>query len=111
MDNGTRPVMKRQILFVGCSLGIGFVLTFLVGFLIGFIINMIILIAVALYIRKKRLKALRKSGFWDETIGLGGAQSFGEEYIKLKYLCLVCGSEVSDRTCETCGSHMKKPVF
>jgi len=108
MDNRLKPVLKRQLLFVGVSLGISLVSTYFFGFLIGFTLNIVLFIAVVFYIRRKEMKALGLFGFGDEKIG--GDSSTGG-YRKLNYLCLLCGTKVSGRKCLKCGSRMKKPVF
>jgi hypothetical protein len=100
-NNDIKPVLKRQILFVAFSIGLSLVLTFFIGFLIGIVINMAIFTAVAFYIRRSRLITSKKSGFSGKTIGQG--QGISRKGMKLKYLCLVCSSEVSDVTCKTCG--------
>ncbi|MGC2429154.1 MAG: hypothetical protein WA421_19125 [Nitrososphaeraceae archaeon] len=108
MDNRLKPVLKRQLLFVGASLGISLVSTYFFGFLIGFTLNIALFIAVIFYIRRKQMKALGLFGFGDEKVG---GPSFTGGYRKLNYLCLLCGTKVSGKKCGKCGSHMKKPVF
>jgi DNA-directed RNA polymerase subunit RPC12/RpoP len=38
----------------------------------------------------------------------GGYSNAG---VKIKYVCLSCGSEVKGTKCGKCGSNMKKPQF
>jgi hypothetical protein len=107
MDSTLKPVLKRQLLFIGASLGIGLVLTYFFGFLIGYILNMAIFIGVMFYIRRRQINALRSFGFSNERIG--GGHTNGS--VKLKYVCLSCGAEFKGSRCSKCGSNMKKPLF
>ncbi len=107
MDSTLRPVLKRQLLLIGVSLGVGLLVTYLTGsVLIGLGVNIAVMIGVIFYIRRKQLGALRSLGFGDETAGgrYGGTG-------KLKYVCLSCGAEVKGARCGRCGSNMKKPLF
>lgn len=108
MDNNLKPVLKRQLLFVGGSLGLSLISTYFFGFLIGLTLNIVLFIAVIFYIRRRQMKALRLFGFGDEKVG---GRSFIGGYGKLNYLCIVCGTKVSGRKCRKCGSNMKKPIF
>ena len=65
--------------------------------------------AVAFYNRSSQTSISEESSHSDKTPGRG--QHLGRDNIKPKYLCLLCGSQVSDLACKTCGSRMKKPVF
>ncbi len=104
MDSTLRPVLKRQMLLLGASLGIGLLVTFLTGsVLIGLAVNIAIMIGLIFYIRKKQLRALRTLGLGDSGTGYSGG--------KLKYICLSCGAEVKGSRCGSCGSNMKKPLF
>lgn len=105
MDSTLRPVLKRQMLLIGASLGIGLLVTFLTGsVLIGLAVNIAIMIGLIFYIRRKQLGALRTLGLGDSGMGyIGGG--------KLKYICLSCGAEVKGSRCGSCGSNMKKPLF
>ncbi|HVX01948.1 MAG TPA: hypothetical protein VHA09_02230 [Nitrososphaera sp.] len=107
MDGSLRPVLKRQIMFLAASLGIGLVLTYFFGFLIGMAANVAILVAAIFYIRYRQAKALGSFGFGSDTAGRG---HMGEG-VKLKYVCLACGAEVKGMRCSSCGSNMKKPLF
>jgi hypothetical protein len=107
MDSSLKPVLKRQLLVIGASLGAGLVVSYFYGFFAGLAVNMAVLIGMIFYIRRKQLKALRELGFSDESIGGGYANSS----VKLKYVCLSCGAEVKGSRCDKCGSNMKKPLF
>ena len=108
MDGTLRPVLKRQILVIGASLGAGLLFTLLFdSVLIGLAANIGVLIGLMFYIRWKQLKALRSLGFSDEMAG-GGYSNAGT---RLKYVCLSCGAEVKGVRCKACGSNMKKPLF
>jgi hypothetical protein len=107
MDSTLNPAVKRQLLFIGASLGISLVLTYFFGFLIGFALNIAIFVGLIFYIRKKQTKGLRSFGFSDERAGGGYANSG----TGLKYVCLSCDAKVSGSKCSRCGSKMKKPVF
>ena len=108
MDNRLKPVLKRQILLVGASLGIGLLLSYFFGFFVGLAANMAIFMGAIFYIRWRQQKALKSLGFSDETAGRGYASNEG---MKLKYVCLSCGAEVKGTKCKSCGSGMKKPLF
>jgi hypothetical protein len=104
MDGTLRPVLKRQLLLIGASLGVGLLVTYLTGsLLIGLGVNIAIMLGLIFYIRRKQLGALRALGFGNETAGYGST--------KLKYVCLSCGAEVKGARCGSCGSNMKKPLF
>lgn len=104
MDSTLRPVLKRQMLLIGASLGVGLLVTWLTGsVLIGLAVNIAVMIGLIFYIRRKQLGALRSLGFGDSNGGYGST--------KLKYVCLSCGAEVKGARCGSCGSNMKKPLF
>src|SRR5689334_24582483 len=75
MDSTLNPAVKRQLLFIGASLGISLVLTYFFGFLIGFALNIAIFLGLIFYIRKKQTRGLRSLGFSDERIGGGYTNS------------------------------------
>jgi len=104
MDSTLRPMLKRQLLVIGASLGAGLVFTYFFGFFIGLAVNIVVMVAIIFYIRRKQLGALRSLGFSDETAGGYGST-------RLKYVCLSCGAEVKGARCGSCGSNMKKPLF
>ena len=107
MDSTLKPVLKRQILVLGASLGTGIVVSIFFGFLIGLAANIAVLVGIVFYLRRRQLRALRSLGFSDETAG--GGYSNGR--VKLRYVCLSCGEEVKGARCGKCGSNMKKPLF
>jgi hypothetical protein len=104
MDGTLRPVLKRQLLVIGASLGAGLVVTLFFGFLIGLAVNIAVMVGITFYIRRKQLGALKALGFSNESAGGYGSG-------KLKYICLSCGAEVKGARCGRCGSNMKKPLF
>jgi hypothetical protein len=103
MDSTLKPVLKRQLLVVGASLGAGLVFTYFFGFFIGLAVNIAVMVGIIFFIRRKQLGALRSFGFGNESAGYGS--------MKLKYVCLSCGAEVKGVRCGSCGSNMKKPLF
>lgn len=107
MGGTLRPVLKRQILFVGISLAVGLVLTYFFGFIIGLAANIAIFIGAMFFIRYRQLKALGSLGFGSDTAGRG----YASDRVKLKYICIACGAEVKGAKCSSCGSSMKKPLF
>ena len=113
MDNTLKPVLKRQVLFIGASLGIYLVISYFFGFLVAFIVNTALFIGIILYIRKRQTDALRSFGFGDSsnTNTSSSSRYPTESSTKLKYSCLSCGAEVKGSKCKRCGSKMKKPVF
>jgi hypothetical protein len=114
MDNTLKPVLKRQVLFIGASLGIYLVISYFFGFLVAFIVNTALFIGIILYIRKRQTDALRSFGFGDSSNTNTSSSSSRyptESSTKLKYSCLSCGAEVKGSSCRKCGSKMKKPVF
>jgi hypothetical protein len=100
-----KPVLKRQLLVIGASLGAGLVVTYFFGFFIGLAVNIAVMMGIIFYIRRKQLGALRSLGFGSESAGGYGGST------KLKYVCLSCGAEVKGARCGSCGSNMKKPLF
>jgi hypothetical protein len=116
MDNTLKPVLKRQLLFIGASLGIYLVVSYFFGFFVAFIVNTALFIGIILYIRKRQNDALRPFGFGDSSNTNTSSSSSSSRYptessTKLKYSCLSCGAEVKGSKCKKCGSKMKKPVF
>jgi hypothetical protein len=107
MDSSLRPVLKRQILFIGLGLGVGLLLSIFVDPLAGIAANIAIFVGAIFYIRWKQRKALGALGFSDETAGRG----YASDSIKIKYVCIACGAEVKGVKCKSCGSGMKKPLF
>ena len=107
MDSTLRPVLRRQLLVIGASLGTGLLFTYFFGFFIGLAVNLAVMVGVIFYIRRKQLGALRSLGFSDEM----GSGRYGSTGVKLKYICLSCGAEVKGARCGSCGSNMKKPLF
>lgn len=103
VDDSLKPLIKRQLLFIGVSFGIYLVFTHFFGFMIGFIANIAVLLAIIFFIRRKP-NALRLFGFSNES-------TYSNHEIKLKYNCLSCGAEVKGLECKKCGSKMKKPYF
>jgi hypothetical protein len=104
MDESLKPLIKRQLLLMGVSLGIYFVVTYFFGFMAGFIANIAVLLAIIFFIRRKQPNALRMFGFSNKS-------TYSNHEIKLKYTCLACGAEVKGLECDKCGSKMKKPIF
>lgn len=104
MDSSLKPILKRQLLVIGASLGAGLLFTYFFGFFIGLAVNVAVLIGIIFYIRRKEISALRSLGFSNETAGGYGTG-------RLKYICLSCGAEVKGARCGSCGSNMKKPLF
>ena len=112
MDNNVKPVIKRQLLIIGGSLAACFVVGYVFGYFIGIILNIAIFVGILFYIRKRQVSALRSLGFSDERAGGAGFGWFSKDPVKVRYLCLGCGAEVSGITsCNKCGSKMKKPTF
>lgn len=103
MDSAMKPVLKRQLLVIGASLGAGLVFTYFFGLFIGLAVNIAVMVGIIFFIRRKQLGALRSLGFGNESTGYGST--------KLKYVCLSCGAEVKGARCGSCGSNMKKPLF
>ncbi|HEX9678069.1 hypothetical protein [Nitrososphaera sp.] len=106
MDSSLKPVLKRQAIFVGASLGAGLLLTYYFGFLVGMTANIAIFMAAMFFIRWRQQKALRSFGFGSQTTGRG----YEGEGVKIKYVCLSCGAEVKGSRC-ACGSKMRRPLF
>lgn len=106
MDGTLKPVLKRQVIFVGASLGAGLLLTYFFGFLVGMTANVAIFMAAIFFIRYRQQKALRSLGLGSQTAGRG----YEQDGVRLKYICLSCGAEVRGDRC-SCGSKMRKPLF
>jgi hypothetical protein len=107
MVGNLRPDLRRQLMFIGGSLGLSLLFTYLFGFLVGFVLNLVFFVGIMFYIRSKQLRALKSFGFSDERVGRG----FFSGRTELKYSCLSCGAEVKGARCKKCGSSMKKPIF
>lgn len=106
MDGTLKPVLKRQVIFVGASLGAGLLLTYFFGFLVGMTANVAIFVVAIFFIRYRQQKALRSLGLGSQTVGRG----YEQNGVRLKYICLSCGAEVTGDRC-SCGSKMRKPLF
>jgi len=112
MNNTLKPILKRQLLFIGGSLAACFVISYVFGYFIGIILNMAIFVGILFYIRKKQTGALKSLGFSDEKAGGEGFSWFSNGSVKVRYICLGCGAEIdSINSCSKCGSRMKKPIF
>ena len=98
-------LVKRGLLFAFAIMGASMLATYFLGFVIGFMLNVFMFLGVILYIQRK--------GFNVERRGYYGSSSSGSAGFNTKpiYICLACGSNVSERSCRKCGSHMKKVVF
>jgi hypothetical protein len=98
-------LVKRGLLFAFAIMVASMLATYFLGFVIGFMLNVFMFVGVILYIQRK--------GFNVERGGYYGSSSSGSADFNTKpiYVCLACGSNVSERTCHKCGSHMKKVVF
>ena len=107
MVGNLRPDLRRQLMFIGGSLGLSLLFTYLFGFLVGFVLNLVFFVGIMFYIRSKQLRALKSFGFSDERVG----SEFFSGRTELKYSCLSCGAEVKSARCKRCGSSMKKPIF
>jgi hypothetical protein len=108
MNNSLKLIIKRQLLFMGVSLGIYFVVTYFFGFMAGFMVNLIVFLAVMFFIRRKQL-TLRSFDLDNKRIS--GSNRFPRHEVNLKYSCLSCSAEVKGLECNKCGSKMKKPLF
>lgn len=106
MDSTLKPVLRRQIVFLGASFGAGLLLTYFFGFLVGITANIAIFLGAIFLIRWRQQKALKSLGLGNQTAGRG----FEQAGVKVKYVCLSCGAEVKGDKC-SCGSRMKKPLF
>ena len=107
MDSALSPAYKRQAVLLIATIAAGLILTYYFGLVIGLAINTGLLVALALYVRRRRTNALKSLGFSSETAGAGHMS----DSVKMRYLCLACGAQVNGVTCARCGSKMKKPVF
>ena len=98
-------LIQRGLLFAFAIMGASMLATYFLGFVIGFILIVFMFIGVILYIQRKGSN-VERGGYYDSTSS--GSTDFNTKPI---YVCLACGSNVSERTCRKCGSHMKKVVF
>jgi hypothetical protein len=78
MDESLKPLIKRQLLLMGVSLGIYFVVTYFLGFMAGFIANIAVLLAIIFFIRRKQPNALRMFGFSNKN-------TYSNHEIKLQF--------------------------
>ena len=112
MNNTLKPIIKRQLLFIGGSLAVCFVVSYVFGYFVGIILNMVIFVGILFYVRKKQLSALKSLGFSNEKVGGEGFNWFNTDPVKVRYVCLGCGAEISGiSSCNKCGSKMKRPIF
>jgi hypothetical protein len=81
---------------------------YMLGFIVGLVLMVAVFIAVILYINKRQTKVT--------SLGFRHSDSNNERSYPnysgsdLTYVCLSCGTKVSDR-CRRCRPHMKKVVF
>jgi hypothetical protein len=101
MHNDLKPILKTSLLFIGASFGINFIVVYFFGFIAAFIVNTVFFVGIMFYIRIKRLGAQRPLG----------RSYYGNEGIRLRYMCLSCEAEMKGLKCSKCGSKMKKPLF
>jgi hypothetical protein len=107
LDNNLKPIIKRQLLLMGASIGTYLLVSYFFGFLVGFVVNTAMFLGFMFYIRRRQLTALRSFGFSDDRVGI----RYTNQERKLRYGCISCGSEVNGLECSSCGSKMKKPLF
>jgi hypothetical protein len=69
-----------------------------------------VFIAVILYIDKRQTK-VSSLGFRDSDKSSDERSYPNYNGSKLMYVCLSCGTKVSDRMCRRCGSHMKSGIL
>jgi hypothetical protein len=98
-------LVKRGLLFAFAIMGASMLATYFLGFVIGFMLNVFMFIGVILYIQRKRFNVERGGYYGSSSSGSAGFNT------KPIYICLACGSNVSERSCRKCGSQMKKVVF
>ncbi len=98
-------LVKRGLLFAFAIMGASMLATYFLGFVIGFLLNVFMFIGVILYIQRKGFNVERGGYYGSSSSGSGGFNT------KPIYICLACGSNVSERSCRKCGSQMKKVVF
>jgi hypothetical protein len=105
-----KKLQKLQFLFVTSSVGLSMLASLVLGFIVGLTLMVAVFIAVILYINKRQTK-VSSLGFNDSDKSSNEISYPNYSGCKLTYVCLSCGTKVSDRTCRRCGSHMKKVVF
>jgi hypothetical protein len=94
-------IIKRQLLFIGGSLALYFVVSYYFGFLLWLVANTALFIGILFYLRRKQIMEQR-------SLGSDGS----DNSTKMRYICISCGSKMKGIIeCNKCGSKMKKPVF
>ena len=111
MNNTLKPIIKRQLLFIGGSLAVCFVVSYVFGYFVGIILNMVIFVGILFYIRRKQIMEQRSLGS-DGKAYSTGLNWFSDNSTKMRYICISCGSEMKGIVeCNKCGSKMKKFIF
>jgi hypothetical protein len=101
-------LIQRGLLFAAAIMGASMLATYFLGFVIGFMLNVFMVIGVVIYIQRKQSKEI---GYNAERGGYYGSSSSAGFSTRPNYVCLACGSKISERTCSNCGSHMKRAEF
>ncbi|MFZ0328031.1 MAG: hypothetical protein WAL66_12110 [Nitrososphaeraceae archaeon] len=111
MNNSLKLIIKRQLLFIGGSLALYFVVSYYFGFLLGLVANTALFIGILFYLRRKQIMEQRSLGS-DGKAYSTGLNWFSDNSTKMRYICISCGSEMKGIVeCNKCGSKMKKPIF
>jgi hypothetical protein len=103
-------LVRRGLLFAVAIMGASIVVTYFLGFGVGFMVNVFLFTGVILYVRRKESNQFDPAEYRRDNYGSGKGSGAGSR-TKLSYSCLVCGSNVREKTCNECGSNMKKAVF
>ena len=99
-------LVRRGLLFAFAITGASIVVTYFLDFGVSFMVNVFLFIGVILYVLRKESNQFDLADYRRDNYGSNGGSR-----TKLSYSCLACGSNVREKTCNKCGSNMKKAVF
>lgn len=110
MNNIIKPILKQQLLIIGFGMALYFLVVHFFGFLIGFMANTFFLVGAIFYIRR-RDSSIHRSNLVNYRRAVNIGRSPSDKTTRLRYVCLLCGTEAKDAQCSECGSKIRKPIF
>ena len=91
MNRIIKPLLKRQLVFIGFGVALYFLVLQFFGYLIGLMANTLFFICVLFYIGRKDRKAHRSNPInYRRAVNIG--KYIPMKRARLKYVCLSCGA-------------------
>ncbi len=108
IDNDTKRLIIRRLMWLGLFMGVGVILVFLIPFPLDFI-SVSGLFVLTYYLRSRsEMKRFGGRGGGIRNLFGSFSSAFSDQYRPLKYYCMSCGKEHKEIACPNCGSKMKR---